>query len=341
MDKQSGNYMLSAHGDQWAMETSRMRAYLNTPIVSDMLAEECEALTGPGAMRLLDYAGGPVYDSDWVNVGHQAADGSDNYLGDSRLEAALSARRAKGAIAVLPLMGPITQRSGLFSAFFGGTSAEKFGRAFGDLIASPNVSAVVIEVDSPGGTVSGVPELADKIHKARDIKPVIAVANGWAASAAYWLASQASELVVTPSGEVGSIGVWSMHVDISEAMEKFGEKVTIISAGKYKVEANPYEPLSEEALAYEQSEVDRYYGMFVSAVARGRGKNVIEVRKGFGQGRMVGPAPSKVEGMVDRVATMEATIKRLGGRLAERDEARAEAEARELELKELGAWGRE
>jgi signal peptide peptidase SppA len=323
-EQRNAHYLLSTHGDPWAIEPSRMRAYLNTLIVSDMDQEESEARTGP----LWTY----FYDCNGEVLIRSTADEVNAIKGE--VKDALAARKTRRAIAVLPLTGPITQRAGLFTAFFGGTSTEKWGRAFDELVASSAVGAIVVDADTPGGTVSGVPELADKLFKARAAKPVVVVSNAILGSAGYWIGSSAGELVLTPSGEVGSIGVWSMHVNYSGMMEKEGVDVTLISAGKYKTEMSPYEPLSEEAKAYEQGEVNRYYGMFIDAVARGRGVTAATVRNGFGQGRMVGPKDAKAEGMVDRVATLEDTIRRLGGGVAEREQARAEHEERETWLKE-------
>src|SRR5690606_4285100 len=129
----------------------------------------------------------------------------------------------------------------------GGTSTEQFGSWFDAALRDPAVSAIVIDVDSPGGTVTGVAELAEQIFEARGKKPIYAIANALAASAAYWIASAAEELWVTPSGDVGSIGVYAMHEDISEMEAEMGLKVTLISAGEYKTEGNPHEPLGDEA----------------------------------------------------------------------------------------------
>ncbi len=195
---------------------------------------------------------------------------------------------------------------------FGGTSTECFGAMFAQAVADPNVAAIVINVDSPGGTVSGVPELAAQINAARGTKPIVAVANGMAASAAYWLASQADEIVVTPSGEVGSIGVFCAHFDESGALEQAGVKPTLISAGKYKVEGNPFGPLTDEALASIQSRVDDLYAMFTSDVAKARAMPVDRVRgRAFGEGRMLGAKRSVNSGMADRVGTLSETIGRL------------------------------
>lgn len=336
MNNQARNYLLSVHGDPWAIETSRMQAYLNTLIVSDMSAEEAEERTGPRGIRYYVFE---EHETRQITCQHRSEGPVVHSTAESvdQLQAALNSRKTKRAIAVLPLLGPITQRAGLFTAFFGGTSTEKWGQAFDNLIASQSVGAVVIDGDSPGGSVAGVPELAEKIFKARGTKPIVFVGNIWLASAAYWIASSGDEIVVTPSGEVGSVGALSIHLDISEELKMLGEKVTLISAGKYKVEWNPYEPFGKEAEAYAQEVVNRYYGQFVAAVARGRNTMAKTVRNGFGEGRMVGAKDAVTEGMADRVATLDQTIQRLGGGIAERQQAQADREAREKRLGELEA----
>lgn len=215
-----------------------------------------------------------------------------------------------GRVAVVPVMGVIAQRMNLMSAFSGGTSAEQLGATIDALAADKSVRAIVLNVDSPGGSVFGIAELGDKIHAAKADKKIVAVANATAASAAYWIASQASELVVTTSGQVGSIGVIAAHTDESAADEKNGIKTTIISAGKYKAEG--YLPLTDDARAAMQANVDKMYGMFVRAVARGRGVTENRVDSDFGQGRMLLAKDAVAAGMADRVATLEQTLRRLG-----------------------------
>jgi signal peptide peptidase SppA len=221
----------------------------------------------------------------------------------------------RGTVAVLPVYGTITQKGGglLDSLMGSGTSTERFGAMFSQVMADDTVKAVVLDVDSPGGSVFGVPELADTIFKARGSKPIIAVANSLAASAAYWLASQADQIIVSPSSEVGSIGVYALHEDISKMAEDMGVKVTLISAGQYKTEGNEFEPLSDEARTAIQSRVDDYYGMFVKAVARGRGVSETAVRGGFGEGRVVGAVEAVKLGMADKVGTLADTLKRFTG----------------------------
>ena len=222
----------------------------------------------------------------------------------------------RGTVAVLPIYGTITQKGGggfLDFLMGGGTSTEKFGALFSQVMADESVKAVILDIDSPGGSVFGVPELADTIFKARGGKPIIAVSNSLAASAAYWLASQADQIVVSPSAEVGSIGVYALHEDESKLLDDIGVKVTLIGAGKYKTEGNEFEPLSEEAQAAIQARVDDYYSMFVKAVARGRGVSESAVRGGFGEGRVVGAVDAVKLNMADRVATLGQTLQRFAG----------------------------
>lgn len=214
----------------------------------------------------------------------------------------------RGDVAVIPVYGAITHRANILSEFSGGTSCEQLAKAVRRAAADPDVASIVLDVDSPGGTVSGLLEAADAVYEARQAKPIVAVANAMAASAAYWLATQASELVVTPSGTVGSVGVYVMHVDQSAMLEKEGVAVTLIHAGAHKVEGNSYEPLGDEARAEWQRLVDARYTEFVDAVARGRGVARERVEADFGQGRMLLAADAARVGMVDRVATLEQVI---------------------------------
>lgn len=222
---------------------------------------------------------------------------------------------AGNGVAVIGLRGLISHRIEQVQDISGpgGTSVEGFRDRLRHALASNEVGSIIIDVDSPGGSVDGIPELAAEIFESRGDKPIVAVANTLAASAAYYLASQADEFVVTPSGDVGSIGVYAAHEDVSEKLTQEGRKITFIHAGKYKVEGNPFEPLSEEAHASIQESVDRHYEMFIDAVARARGVKASVVANGFGEGRVLGAQDALAEGMVDRIETLEQTVARLQG----------------------------
>lgn len=224
------------------------------------------------------------------------------------------ARASSGAgIAVMPLYGVVTQRGNLLEDVSGSgcTSTQQFSAGLRELLADDSVGQILIDIDSPGGSVYGVSELADEIRAARDKKPVVAIANSLAASAAYWLGSAASEFYVTPGGEVGSIGVWQAHFDYSQAMANDGVKATLVSAGQYKVEANPYQPLDPEAHSFMQSRVDDYYQAFTKAIARGRDVPISQVRNGMGQGRVLGSDAAKSLCMVDDVATFDEVLQKM------------------------------
>jgi signal peptide peptidase SppA len=216
---------------------------------------------------------------------------------------------------VLPLFGVLSQRMDMLSEMSGGTSTERFAREFDQLMADESIGAIVLQIDSPGGNVAGTPEVARKIYEARGKgKAIIAQADSLMASAAYYIGAAADEIVATPSSEVGSIGVYAVHLDASGYNEQEGFKYTLIKAGKYKAEGNPYGPLSGEALAAAQDKVDQYYGMFVRDVAKFRGVSVDDVRNGYGQGRALLAKQALDAGMIEKVATLEETLTRLGGK---------------------------
>ena len=200
-------------------------------------------------------------------------------------------------------------------------SLEMFSAAFDQAAVAADVAAIVINGDSPGGNIALVAETAAKIKAARkEGRPIIAVANTMLASAAYWIACACDELVVTPSGEVGSIGAYMLHEDISQMLEMEGVRMTFIQEGPRKTEGNPFEPLGDDAKAALQETVAYHYNLFVKDVAKNRGVSEKIVRadpvtaeKHFGGGRVY-PAQIAVSlGMADRVESLDAVIKRLQG----------------------------
>ena len=225
-----------------------------------------------------------------------------------------SAASGAGGVAVIPLYGVMAHRAHMVQKVSGpgGTSTELFGRALSAALADPAVAAVLIDVDSPGGSVHGTQELADRILAARGQgKPIVAIANATAASAAYWVASAADEVVATPSALVGSIGVITAHEDKSAKLAAEGIKMTFVHAGRYKAEGNSTEPLTDEGRAYAQAMVDQFYGVMVKSIARGRGVAPEIVRSRFGEGRTLTAADALAAGMIDRIETLDETIARL------------------------------
>jgi signal peptide peptidase SppA len=234
------------------------------------------------------------------------------------IQAAMGAARpgggstiATGTIALIPVYGIITQRAGMMSEYSGGCSTESYIRALDQAMADPNITAVMTEFDTPGGSVYGVPEAAAKIMKYRGVKPHWAMLNPAACSAGIWLAAQCERVLVTPSGDAGSVGVYMVHYDWSKWNEEQGVKPTYIFAAPYKVEGNPDEPLSEETRAYWQAGVDATYDAFVKAMARGRGVSVAKVKSDFGKGRVLMAQDAKDAGLVDDIAPIDDAIRDL------------------------------
>lgn len=224
-------------------------------------------------------------------------------------------RAARGGVAVIPIRGAISQHAGggLFEVLFGGgANTDQISKDFREAMADDSVRGVVFDIDSPGGSAFGVSELANEIYKARGRKPIVAVANSLAASAAYWIGAAADEIYTTPTGVTGSIGAFVTHLDMSAAAEREGVKPTIISAGKYKVEGNEFAPLDEDARAAAQRFVDSYYDLFVHDVARFRGATDAAVRNGYGEGRALTSKDALKAGLVDGIRTYDQVLARIG-----------------------------
>jgi capsid assembly protease len=226
---------------------------------------------------------------------------------------------APGSIAVIPMVGIISNRMSMIEAVSGasaGASVQRMTAQFRQALDDDGCSAILFDVDSPGGGVNGVMEFASEILSARSYKRIIAVVNGMSCSAAYWLASAASEVVCSPSSQAGSIGVFMTHYDESEALKKEGIKVTTIKAGKYKNEGTSSEPLSDGARAAFQSQVDDYYSSFVRAVAQNRRATQAAVRDGYGQGRSLLANEALRQNLVDRIGTFDDALASLGVRVS-------------------------
>lgn len=249
------------------------------------------------------------------------------------LAAAGQSAPAGGSVAVLPLFGTIAHRADAMMESSGGTTTERFTRSLRGALNDPQVGAIVIDVDSPGGTVDGVDELSTEIYRARAQKPIVSVSDALAASAAYCIGSSAGEMFVSPSSETGSIGVWMAHQDASKFYDNEGVKTTLISAGKYKTVGNQYEPLSDEARVLLQERVDSFYGMFVSAVARNRGVSQATVRNGFGEGYVVGADEAVKQGMADKKGTLDDAIGRAGVLMRQANRTRRPGAEAELALR--------
>lgn len=184
----------------------------------------------------------------------------------------------ESGIAILPIYGAMVQRMGQIQPDCSEmTSYEKLGRRFDAMVADPEVKAIMLEIDSPGGQVAGNFEFANRIMAARDVKPVWAHANETAFSGGYSLGSAASRLFVANTGEVGSIGVLMLHMNQARRDEKQGYEYTAFYSGARKNDFNPHFPLSAAAKASAQDTVNRLHNGFAQHVAQARGITVESV----------------------------------------------------------------
>lgn len=274
---------------------------MNRQDIVSALSSQPWAIHGPAMERLIarDWPADPMADA-----------------GPDAVEAMYAARgngRA-GTVAVVPILGTITKRDSLLTLLTGGTSTTRLTAQLRQLAADESVATVLLNVDSPGGSVSGLPEAAAEIRRTRETKRVVAIANPVAASAAYWLAAQAEEVIVTPEAMVGSIGAFLLHLDLSQAMAEMGITPTFIQAGRRKTDGHPFLPLSEGGRGEMQSLVDDAMRLFVADVAAGRGVPASEVRsEAWGEGAVLTAKDAVKAGMVDRIATYSETVARLSG----------------------------
>ncbi len=247
----------------------------------------------------------------------------------------------KGRIHVLSLHGTIFPKADMMSEMSGGVSLVKFGRAFDEAASDETAAAIVLDIDSPGGAVGLVEETAAKVYGARrEGRPIIAVANLMTASAAYWIAAAADQIVAPPSGRVGSIGVYTMHDDLSERLKAEGIDRNLFHDGARKVELSPYAPLSDEARAQLQRSVSATYRSFTGDVARFRKVQASVVRADpeatdthYGGGRAYDAREARRLGMIDRVATMDEVLADLTrGKLPRSTKRRAALERHRIAL---------
>lgn len=240
--------------------------------------------------------------------------GSDSTLADLAMRAATPApdtqQPGTSRVAVIPLTGIITPQGSIFDSLFGGAPGGLLGfrLAFAEALASPEITSIVIDVDSPGGLASMVPETAAFVRSARGSKPIVAVVDTQMSSAAYWIGSQADEIVMSPSGFAGSIGAYRVHEDYSVQNAAGGVTVTYVHAGEFKVEGNPNSPPDQAAREQWQAEVEYAYAAFVADVALGRGVDEQKVIDDFGKGRTLNARDALAAGLVDRIGTFDQVL---------------------------------
>lgn len=215
-----------------------------------------------------------------------------------------------GDASIISIHGPLFHRENEETQWYGFPTYEQIERDFDAAAADSKTQAIILDIDSPGGMCYGLDELAARIHAVSKSKKVIAVAAGLIASAAYYIGSQANELVISPSTECGCIGTICIHVDLSQAYEKMGVKLKVFKSDEKKGAGNPYEPLDETGRAEYQKCVEDFHDQFVHAVARGRNVTLTKVREDFGRGGVFRASDAVKFGLADRIGTLAGVVAR-------------------------------
>jgi len=220
-----------------------------------------------------------------------------------------------GSTAVIPVMGPMEKRSSWFGMWMGWASTERIRRQVERATGDATVKTILLRIDSPGGTVDGLAELGDTVFRARDSKRVVAQVDGMAASAAYYVAAQASEINAGRLDLIGSIGVKFVLWDSSKAFELAGIKVIPVDTGDFKSAGEPGTEITDAHVAHFQGLVDATFADFQKAVSRGRGMNAAAV-KAVADGRVWLAAEAKSLGLIDTIQTLDGTMAKLRGKRA-------------------------
>jgi signal peptide peptidase SppA len=208
--------------------------------------------------------------------------------------------------------GPLTNKEAWYNEYLGIASYGAIREAMIAAASHPDVSHIVLDINSGGGAVNGVSDTADLIRLIHTrVKPVTAFTDGTMASAAYWLGAAAGKVYSSTVSTVGSIGVISTHMEYSQQLKQEGINVTVMRAGKYKALANGYEPLSDTAKAQLQGQLDAAYQVFVSHVAQARGQSYDYVDANMAQGREFFGRQALAAGLVDGIESYDSLINKI------------------------------
>ena len=216
--------------------------------------------------------------------------------------------KIEGETAIISIAGPLTKRASFFSFLFGGLSYAEISNQIKAALADDRIKAILLNIDSPGGVLSGVEAIGDLIYNSKGQKPIVAYTDGIMASAAYWIGSAADVLFAEKTAIIGSIGVLRIHVDYSEMEKKDGIKKTYLTAGKYKAFGNDSEPLSDEARDVFRAELDYIYSIFVDTVARNRDRSTEAVLSNMADGKIFIGYQALDSGLVDNIGNYQEAV---------------------------------
>lgn len=286
-------------------------------VIADVILNRPQALGGEGSISI--GAGGATLAITQEGVSLQAADDrsistpeASRFVGSYRRENRPGSMvRADRGVALVSVTGSLVNRGAWIGSNSGLTSYEGTLAQIRDAAQDPEVHSIVLDIDSYGGEATGTFRLADQIRQVRAEKRVIALVDDVAASAAYGMAAAASEIWISPTSIVGSIGVVLLHLDQSAKMEKEGVKPTFIHAGAYKVDGNSASPLSDETRGRLQATVDQFYARFLESVATGRGDRLSEAQARATEARIYIGQAAIDAGLADRIGSLDQVLSEL------------------------------
>ena len=215
----------------------------------------------------------------------------------------------QGSIGIIQMRGSLVNGDSWLNEFFGLTGYGELRQALVAAAEDPEIDSIMLDVDSPGGAVAGMSDVADLVKQIRtNIKPIASHTAGNMCSAAYCIAGQAGEVSAGRMADVGSIGVLMVHREASRMMERMGITHTVIRSGEFKALGNPFEALSETALARLQASSDYSYGQFIDYVADARGVSSEYVKQHMAEGRVFTGEQARAAGLIDKVCTYDEAI---------------------------------
>ena len=212
-------------------------------------------------------------------------------------------------IAVIPIAGAMVKGN---SKFGGVCSTVQCRVDLRDAMESPNVIGIMLHVDSPGGTVSGMTSLQDQITAVRKVKPIHTFVPDLAASAGFWAASQSAHITAMRNALIGSIGVFTVLEDTSKKAEAEGIEFTLVKYGAHKGGATDGVPITQDDIDASQTVIDTFGAAFVDAVAKGRGMTTAQVAK-LATGDVFSASTAIQNGLIDKIGNFEQALKILEG----------------------------
>lgn len=267
------------------------RAITGTPWM--IVPENLQGILDIVNMRL----SGQAFTDEEIRIRLDAAESANSNRENPRIQVG-------GGVGVVSLNGPIFPKANLLTMLSGATSLDTFTSDLRELVANDSVKQIVIDFNTPGGASDMVAETGSVIKELSAEKPIYGMANTICGSAGLWLMSQCTKAYSTPSGSVGSLGVYTTHTDISGQDANDGKKITIVGTPDFKAALSPHQALSAEGRQYMTDTVTELYGDFVDAVATGRGKTTEYVKDNFGEGKMLSAKKASEVGMIDGVVSM-------------------------------------